>query len=403
MPAARQPAARAASVMAPTAAPVASASWRSGPAPRRRCCCGPGSGSSSAAGDNFATASARSTVRATASSVRVPVLALPCRPSLRTRTATQAVPRSTFCTGCSWVKRLSASSSAWTVTSASSLPARAARRRACSARRLARAGSSMRTSCAACGALSAFRGCRSLAGRVRAGRTRNGQAGERSVILGAAPGCIMRSMSRVPPALVIATSLFIPVAVLHGQDAGVSAPPGDAASPRVSLDGRWDLLLDREDTGVTRGLQAGSGPGWDRPLKVAVPGPLESNTQASDYDGVAWYRCVLPAAHVPPGGHLLLQFDDVDWRADAWLDGQLLGRHDGPGVFRFDVTGKLETAGRTLVLRIVDPGDKQVDGLLLSGLPSGRQAWFYDVGRLLGAVDLVQAGRAAEHTAELQP
>ncbi|HEX5008755.1 MAG TPA: hypothetical protein VFY71_00035 [Planctomycetota bacterium] len=199
-------------------------------------------------------------------------------------------------------------------------------------------------------------------------------------------------MSRVPPALVIATSLFVLVAVLHGQDAGVSGPPGDAASPRVSLDGRWELLLDRENTGLTRGLQAGSGPGWDRALKVAVPGPLESNTQASEYDGVAWYRCALPAAHAPPGGHLLLQFEEVDWRVDAWLDGQLLGRHDGPGVFRFDVTGKLETAGHTLVLRVVDPGDKQVDGLLISGLPSGRQAWFYDVGGLLGSVNLVQAG-----------
>src|SRR5262245_22773016 len=109
----------------------------------------------------------------------------------------------------------------------------------------------------------------------------------------------MRSMRRVLPALVIGTSLFTSMAVLRAQDAGVSLAGTDAGSPRVSLDGRWDLLLDREDTGLMRGLQAGSGPGWERALKIAVPGPLESNSQASDYDGVAWYRCQLPVAHAP--------------------------------------------------------------------------------------------------------
>src|SRR6185503_16982121 len=135
----------------------------------------------------------------------------------------------------------------------------------------------------------------------------------------------MRSMRRVPPALVVAMSLFTPVAALRAQDAGAPRAGADASSPRVSLDGRWELLLDREDTGLARGLQAGSGPSWERAPKVAVPGPLESNPQASDYDGVVWYRCKLPAAQAPPGGHLLLQFDEVDWRADVWLDGQALG------------------------------------------------------------------------------
>jgi Glycosyl hydrolases family 2, TIM barrel domain len=216
-------------------------------------------------------------------------------------------------------------------------------------------------------------------------------------------------MSRALPALVTSLALLVVHSTARGQDdaAPISVPPpaADSASPRVSLDGRWDLVLDRENNGVTRGLQLGRGPGWERALKVAVPGPLESNPQATDYDGVAWYRCVLPAATAPEGGRLLLLLDEIDWRADAWLDGESLGRHDGPGAFRVDLTGRLDDSGHLLVLRVVDPGEKLVDELLLSALPSGRQGWYYNVGGLLGSASLLPTApvMVLRHDARLLP
>src|SRR5439155_448850 len=102
---------------------------------------------------------------------------------------------------------------------------------------------------------------------------------------------------------------------------------------------------------------------------------------------------VLPAAPSPPPdeGRLLLCFDNANWRATIFLDGQQLGEHDGGDApFRFDVSGRLQSAGAVLVVRCVDPGDKPVDGLVLAALPNARESWFYNFGGLIGSVSLVQ-------------
>ena len=196
-------------------------------------------------------------------------------------------------------------------------------------------------------------------------------------------------MLRALPGLILTTLTMLLVAPLQGQGAG--AGPA-ASSPRVALDGRWDLLVDRENAGAARGLQSGVGPAWDKAAKVNVPGPFETQSTAAGFDGVVWYRLQLPAAAAPPGGKLWLEFDAAEWRAEVFLDGASLGQHDGPGAFRFDVTGKLDTAGRVLVVRVLDPGDKKQEELLLTALPSGRQSWLYNVGGLLGSVRLVGGG-----------
>lgn len=205
---------------------------------------------------------------------------------------------------------------------------------------------------------------------------------------------------------VVSAFIAVLLAALACRTAAGQATPARAPAPaaRHALDGRWELLLDRENLGLKRGLQDPTAPGWAGALRVPVPGPFEAHPQAAEHDGVAWYRTELPATPTPPGGRLWLQFEEASYRVDGWLEGQPLGRHDGPGPFRWDVSGQLDH-DRRLVLRVVDAGEKMVDDLLLGGLPCGREAWGCNPGGLLGSVTLVPAGpvEVLRHDARLLP
>lgn len=84
----------------------------------------------------------------------------------------------------------------------------------------------------------------------------------------------------------------------------------------------------------------------------------------NDYDvghgttnAICWYRTTFKAAKPPAGKRLWLCFDGVDWEAEVYLNGKLLGRHRvyyEP--FRFDVTDKVEEQN-TLAVRVIDGRD----------------------------------------------
>jgi beta-mannosidase len=68
---------------------------------------------------------------------------------------------------------------------------------------------------------------------------------------------------------------------------------------------------------------------------------------------ICWYRTTFPAAPTAAGNRQWLCFDGVDWEAQVYLNGELLGDHRvyfEP--FRFDVTGKLKESN-TLAVRVI--------------------------------------------------
>ncbi|MGQ9683363.1 MAG: glycoside hydrolase family 2 protein [Anaerolineae bacterium] len=131
-----------------------------------------------------------------------------------------------------------------------------------------------------------------------------------------------------------------------------------------SLNGYWQFASDSEGRGLREEW-------WHRsslPQEVLVPFPIgseRSGAQAIDApQAVYWY---LRPFDLPPSMHhrcLHLHFGAADCHARAWLNGILLGDHDGGYTpFSFEVTDLVRPQGNRLVLRIADSrSPRQVRG-----------------------------------------
>ena len=156
----------------------------------------------------------------------------------------------------------------------------------------------------------------------------------------------------------------------------------------ADLCGPWGFAADDTDEGRTLGWHRSAG-GFDR--TITVPFPPESPASGigeTGYHPVVWYRRTITAADLaraglpdPAAAHddeptqgerLLLHFGAVDFRADVWLAGEHLGRHDGGQTpFSIDVTDAVaNAAGRelTLVVRAEDDPHDVTQ-------PRGKQDW----------------------------
>jgi beta-galactosidase/beta-glucuronidase len=136
---------------------------------------------------------------------------------------------------------------------------------------------------------------------------------------------------------------------------------------RTGIDDRWAALAELADRSV-----------FDR--DITVPYPPESAASGIGDRGphpVSWYRRTLRLADLDGAGdvrdrghRVVLRFGAVDHSAQVWLDGALLGSHEGGQTpFSFDVTGPLaDGADHVLVVRAHDdPRDPTQ--------PRGKQDW----------------------------
>lgn len=84
---------------------------------------------------------------------------------------------------------------------------------------------------------------------------------------------------------------------------------------------------------------------------ATLPGSwLTHAPQMRHYRGLVWYQRRFDAAPAA-GERQFLRFGAVDYRAEVWLNGHYLGRHEGGFTpFAFEVTGLLREAGNRLVV-----------------------------------------------------
>jgi beta-galactosidase/beta-glucuronidase len=133
----------------------------------------------------------------------------------------------------------------------------------------------------------------------------------------------------------------------------------------LSLDGRWRFLFDRE----RRHRRPADITEW--PLAIEVPFPPESVTSGigeRGFNPVCWYQRDFEID--AEGGRVILHFGAVDYSARVWVNGVMVGSHEGGHTpFRFDITSVLDVSGHQVVTVMAedDPHDLTK--------PRGKQDW----------------------------
>ena len=92
------------------------------------------------------------------------------------------------------------------------------------------------------------------------------------------------------------------------------------------LDGIWKFKLDPENIGLNGNWH--NGINNSRP--IVVPSSWnELYPDTTDYIGVGWYECdfFVPASW--NSDNTILRFSSVTYKATVWINGNLIGTHEG--------------------------------------------------------------------------
>lgn len=159
------------------------------------------------------------------------------------------------------------------------------------------------------------------------------------------------------------------------QQDGTYPRPQAVRAAWTDLTGTWDFEHDDDDAGLSEGWSSGT---IDFARVITVPFPPESPLSGIHdpaFHPVVWYKRVITATEIAdsgPGGddkRVLLHFGAVDYRASVWIDGYLIGVHEGGQTpFSFDITDHTRDGDHTLIVRAED------DPLDVAQ-PRGKQDW----------------------------
>ena len=208
-------------------------------------------------------------------------------------------------------------------------------------------------------------------------------------------------MPRAVSALAVALLTLVATAALSlaqtgksGQDAPAQTPRagalyGDGHEGRYLLGGTWYFVLDPTDQGEAAGLPGNPSPaGWSK-TRVPHAWNATDESDASHRGTIAWYRkdFVLPSKDAALGWKI--RFESVNYRAKVWLNGELVGTHEGAYVpWEVPTRGLARTGVNRLVVRVDSRrgrGDVPKGGDRANGRPGG--GW-WNYGGLLREVYL---------------
>jgi beta-glucuronidase len=171
--------------------------------------------------------------------------------------------------------------------------------------------------------------------------------------------------------------VLLGLASLAGLVAHATPLINAAGRQALALNGRWHVIVDPYDNGyVNYRLQrfdASAKPngGYFLDRKPATPAELieyDFDTSASlnvpgdwnsqddkllYYESTVWYRRLFDFTPRSADARQFIHFGGANYEADVYLNGAKLGRHVGGFTpFEFEVTGKLRSAGNSLVVRV---------------------------------------------------
>ncbi|GEM_PF-421298 len=162
------------------------------------------------------------------------------------------------------------------------------------------------------------------------------------------------------------------------------------AHKTIVLHGPWQFLRDPENVGVAQE--------WQRHAEriesggVAMPVPSVWERVYPGYDGVGWYARRFTAKGVVRA-RARLRFHAVNYKADVWLNGTHIGTHEGGYTpFTCACTGVIRNGENVLVVRVVDVGATEIDGLHFGQTPSGKEGAQGNFGGIWQDVELLLSG-----------
>ncbi|NEB76605.1 glycoside hydrolase family 2 [Streptomyces sp. SID14478] len=141
------------------------------------------------------------------------------------------------------------------------------------------------------------------------------------------------------------------------------------------LSGPWQFAHDDADRGRT---DRWMDPDVTAPFTAGVTVPYPPESKASGirdtaFHPVLWYRRTIDVPRPAAGRRLLLHFGAVDYRAEVWLGGRLVGRHEGGHTgFTCDLTDVIDRDGPQVL--VVRAEDQPLD----AAQPRGKQDWRQD-------------------------
>ena len=141
-------------------------------------------------------------------------------------------------------------------------------------------------------------------------------------------------------------------------------------TPIMSLDGEgWLIATDSANVGREEKWFA-----TPRPEAKTIAVPITIQEPFPNYHGLAWYWRSFEAPINPdPEGRTLLRFWSVDYKADVWVNGVLVGSHeDAEEPFSLDVTAAVKPGKENLLaIRVLNPTHERIDGIVLSETAHG--------------------------------
>jgi beta-galactosidase/beta-glucuronidase len=146
----------------------------------------------------------------------------------------------------------------------------------------------------------------------------------------------------------------------------------------TDLCGEWQFAYDDHDVGRQERWYQRDDP---FPLSIQVPFPPESQASGigdTSFHPVVWYRRTVDTS-LEPQQRLLLHFGAVDYRAEVWVNGQFVVRHEGGHTpFAADITEALVAeAAQVIVVRAEDlPQDEAQPRGKQDVLPRPHEIWY---------------------------
>ncbi len=184
-----------------------------------------------------------------------------------------------------------------------------------------------------------------------------------------------------------------PLGALDQQSTNKGSKGANAPTLAFSLDGQWSIATDPQNVGREQSWFHAPRPDAKT---TRVPSIIQETYPA--YHGVVWYwRTFQAERHPYANGRYLLRFNEVDYTADVWLNGEHLGGHEGADTpFVLDATKAIRPGqDNHLAVRVLNPGDERIDGMVLVETPHLDKAVHYtngnvyDYGGILESVDLI--------------